>query len=496
MLDLGDVGSSVGRTFTTSQRQTVKEVRADGGWDLGGGSRFDFGGLYRDTKTNQRLLATQQTLGNWSVDHPGDVQAMSPGTLQDFCLLCKFSHYDPQASGDNLIAFRGDPITLYNALSQGYLGQDAANGTNLHQIGVTNNENNTVKEKIWAAYAQVTWKGELGGMEAGLVAGARYEHTDERAVSLEAIPTSITWVADNDFTVHVSSSPQPITGKGHYDNLLPSFDFQLKLKPNLITRFSASRTIARPNYDNLFAATGVSGPPRPTAIGGVPTATTGNTGLAPLISDNFDLSFEYYYKPDSYVSVGFFDKRVHNFIGTGETTGPLFGLRDPTSGAPGTRSGAAKTALTNLGADISDVNLFTYTALIQRDGAAAAATEFQAHYNPATRTVDQQFVNDTLSAVDLDGNSDDPLYQFSISKPINNKDAQIWGFEIAGQHFFGNTGFGMPGELHLRPRRHRLRQWRRSERRSVRADRPQQHRQRDGDLRQARHFGPPVVQLA
>jgi TonB-dependent receptor len=442
-LDVGDVGSSVGRTFTTSQRQTVKEIRGDGGWDLGGGSRFDFGGLYRDTKTNQRLLATQQTLGNWSVDHPGDVEAMSPGTLHDFCLLCKFSHYDPQASGDNLIAFRGDPITLYNALSQGYLGQDSANGTNLHQIGVTSNENNTVKEKIWAAYGQVTWKGELAGMEAGLVAGARYEHTEERAVSLEAIPTSITWVADNDFTVHVSSTPQPITGKGHYDNLLPSFDFQLKLKPNLIARFSASRTIARPNYDNLFAATGVSGPPRPSAIGGVPTATTGNTGLAPLISDNFDLSFEYYYKRDSYVSVGFFDKRVHNFIGTGETTGPLFGLRDPTSGQPGTRSGAAKTALTNLGADISDVNLFTYTALIQRDGAAAAATEFGAHYNPATRTVDQAFVNDILSAIDLDGNSDDPFYQFSISKPINNRDAQIWGFEIAGQHFFGNTGFGI-----------------------------------------------------
>jgi TonB-dependent receptor len=443
VLDVGDVGSSIGRTFTTSQRQTVKEIRADGGWDLGGGSRFDFGGLYRDTKTNEKLLATQQTLGNWSVDNPGDVEAMSPGTLKDFCLLCKFNSYDPHATGSNLIAFRGDPLTLYNDLSQGYLAQDTAAGTNAHQIAITNNENNTVREKIWAAYGQVTWKGQLAGMDANLVAGARYEHTEEQAISLEAVPTAITWVSDNDFTVKVSNTPTVLRNTGHYDNLLPAFDFSLNLKSNLIARFSASRTIARPNYDSLFASTAVSGPPRPTAIGGVPTATTGNTNLAPLISDNFDVSFEWYYKRDSYISVGFFDKRVHNFLGTGETTGPLFGLKDPTSGAPGTRSGDAKAALQGLGADISDVNLFTYAALIQRDGAAAAATEFNAHYNPATHTVDQAFVNDVLSAVDIDGNADDPDYQFSISKPINNRDAQIWGFELQGQHFFGNTGIGV-----------------------------------------------------
>ena len=440
VLDIGDIGSSIGRTYTTSQRQRVKEGRADGSWDLGGGSSFDFGGLYRDTKTNQRLVATQQTLGNWSVDHPGDVEQYAPGVLQDFCLLCKFNSYNPNASGANLIAFRGDPIELYNALSQHYAGVG-------NDVAVINNQNNTIKEKVWAAYGQVTWKGELAGHAASMVAGARYEHTQDNAVSLEAIPTSITWVSDNDFTIHVSPTPQAVTGKGKYDNLLPSVDFQVSLINNLIGRFSASRTIARPNYDNLFAATSVTGPPRPSALGGTASATTGNTGLAPLISDNFDVSFEYYYKRDSYVSVGFFDKRVHNFIGTGESTGNLFGLRDPSSGAAGTRSGAAKTALQTLGADVSDVNLFTYAALIQRDGAAAAATEFQSHYNATTKSVDQAFVNDILSAVDIDGNSSDPLYSFSISSPINNKDAQIYGIEIAGQHFFGDSGIGVSGSF-------------------------------------------------
>jgi TonB-dependent receptor len=435
VLDVGDVGSSIGRTYTTIQHQTVKEARADLGWDLGGGSRFDFGGLYRDTETSQQYIATQQTLGNWSVDHPGDINQIAPGVLQPFCLLCKFNSYDPKATGVNLVAFRGDALKLYSALSSFY-----ANAGNA--VGNTANTNDTIKERIYAGYAQVTWKGAIADHDASLVAGARYEHTSERAVSIQAIPTTIAWVSDNDFTINLGGS-QTLTGRGSYDNILPSFDFQVELKRNLIGRFSASRTIARPNYDQLFASVNVSGPPRPTALGGNATASTGNTDLAPLISDNIDLSFEYYFKPDSYLSAGFFDKRVHNFIGTGQTNTTLFGLKDPSSGAPGTISGNAKAALTALGADISDVNLFTYSALIQRDGAAAAAAEFQAHYSAVTKTVDQSFVNTILSAVDLNGNAADPLYNFVLSAPINNKDAEIYGFELAGQYFFGRSGIGV-----------------------------------------------------
>ncbi|MBL7471028.1 TonB-dependent receptor, partial [Escherichia coli] len=88
---------------------------------------------------------------------------------------------------------------------------------------------------------------------------------------------------------------------------------------------------------------------------------------------NFDASLEWYFKPDSYVSVAFFDKRVRNFIGNGQFNSTLFGLRDPSSGAAGSRSGAARTALGGLGADTSDGNLFVMSALIQATGSVAAA---------------------------------------------------------------------------------------------------------------------------
>jgi TonB-dependent receptor len=47
-LDIGDLGSQVGRTWSQRQQQEVKEIRLDGRWDLDdNGSRFDFGVDYR-----------------------------------------------------------------------------------------------------------------------------------------------------------------------------------------------------------------------------------------------------------------------------------------------------------------------------------------------------------------------------------------------------------------------------------------------------------------
>ena len=436
-LDVNDVGSQVGRTSRSTQSQRVKELRADFSWDLGGGSSFDFGGNYRTTKMHQTRVQTQQTLGDWGITNPGDVQQLAPGALQAFCLECKFDRYDPGSDPDSQVAFRGNAADIYSILSPHYAGLGNA-------VGITNNEDNLVEEKIWAAYGQVTWKGEIGGRPASLVAGARFEHTTSRSTSLVAVPSEIRWVSDNDFTIVISNQTSYLTDEGSYTNLLPAMDFQVEIVPNLIGRLSASRTIARPNYNSLFTSTTVGGPPRPTNNGGIPNATTGNARLAPLISDNFDVSFEYYYKPDSFVSIGFFDKRVHNFIGNGQFTSPLFGLRDPSSGAAGTRSGNAKTALQGLGYDVSDVNLFVMSALIQQTGSVAAATaQFNAHYNPATHALDDAYVQQINNTLDVSANASDPLYQFQVTQPINNRDAEIYGFEVAGQHFFGDTGFGV-----------------------------------------------------
>jgi TonB-dependent receptor len=452
ILDLGDLGSQIGREYATTFTQKIKEGRLDAGWDLGGGARIDFGGEYRETNTHSTQQQYQQTLGDWSNAFPGDVQARAAGTVQNFCLVCRFHQYKPNTAGDNRVAFRAEDATaVFNALSNYYLGLPRNPATNLsadgfdHRNLVTGAADDRVKETIWGGYGQVSWKGQFGDHDASLVAGVRYEKTIVHSNSNQTVPLDIRWQSDNDFTTDTSPTTTPLSARGAYDNFLPSMDFQVSIKRNLIGRFSFSKTISRPNFGNLFASASVGTPNDATYDGGQITGNQNNANLKPLTSDNLDLSLEWYFKPDSYFSVGVFDKRVSNFIGNSVVRGNLFGLRDPSSGAAGSRSGTAVTQLQALGAGTGDVNLFTYTALLQANGGNIAATnaQFQAGYTPGTKNLDQNFANSIISKYDLIADQNDPLFNIGINTPINNRQAEIYGAEIAGQYFFGQTGVGV-----------------------------------------------------
>ena len=144
------------------------------------------------------------------------------------------------------------------------------------------------------------------------------------------------------------------------------------------------------------------------------------------------------------MSAGFFDKRVHNFVGVGQTQSPLFGLRDSTSGAPGTTSGDALAALRAQNVPLNGQNLFAMSALIQDLGSVSAATtEFLNNYNVATAQLNSGYFDSVANALDVATMPNDPLWNFLVTQPVNNRDAEIYGFELAGQHFFGNTGFGI-----------------------------------------------------
>ncbi|WP_395337325.1 TonB-dependent receptor [Novosphingobium sp. BL-8H] len=450
-LDEGDLAGAVQRQFDSTQTQRVKELRLDGKYDLGGDSHFDFGGNYRSTNTRQTQYNTRQVLGDWGNSLPPEIAAVAPGQVFQFCTTCQFHHNNPNSDANSMVAWRTEDATkLYNTLYNYYSGI-TTDGVN-HANNIDANNDNRVKEDIWAVYGQFTWNGQIGNMDAQLVAGARFESTKVKAVSLQPIPLAIVWQADNDFSIQYTADRQEVRNKGSYNNLLPAFDFSIDFTPTLKGRFSYGKSIARAPYGNLFASTTVGQPPRPTAIGGIATGNANNTDLDPLNSDNFDVSLEWYPHKDVYLSVGFFDKRVHNFIGNTLVNRSLFGLADPTSGQPGTRSGTAKTQLqSTFGADITDVNLFTYTALLQQNNGdvAAANAQFAQHYNTQTRALDQGFVDSTLAAVDIVADANDPLFDFSVNTPINNKDAEIYGVELAGQYFLGNTGLGIAASYTL-----------------------------------------------
>ena len=120
VLDSGDVGSQVGRTNASSQRQRIYEGRLDLEYRLGEDSMFNFGGQYINTEMTSARVQTQQQLGDWGIGFPGDVNQLAPGAIKRFCLTCKFSTFDPQSTGSSLTAFRGNAVDLYRILSAAY----------------------------------------------------------------------------------------------------------------------------------------------------------------------------------------------------------------------------------------------------------------------------------------------------------------------------------------------------------------------------------------
>jgi len=115
--------------------------------------------------------------------------------------------------------------------------------------------------------------------------------------------------------------PTAISDTFSYENWLPSFNVNWAVKRNLLVRFGASETIARPPIDNLKPGFVISESYlSPNSIG-----TFGNTQLRPFKSRNLDLSVEWYSRKDSLFSVALFDKKLSDFV---ETSNTLYYWRD------------------------------------------------------------------------------------------------------------------------------------------------------------------------
>ncbi len=438
IFDARDISTQVANLRTVTQENQIDQFDLHADWDIDDEISFTAGANYRTQTNSTRNQTFRQILGNWGATNPGDVESLLPGALEEYCLSCLFDEF----TISDAQAFRGNAADIFAAVSPFYDGQ----GNPLNTLSSTFDE---IEEDVLSIYGQFDVDTELAGMGVRFSVGLRYEKTDVSSFT-ESVPTgAIIWQGDNDFNTIAGTSTGGITLESSYDNFLPNVDLAIDLTEDVVSRFSYSKTIARAGYSNLFASDSVNTPAGPSALGNVATGTQGNPGLLPLESDNFDVSFEWYYGPDSWVAVGGFVKRVRNFVGVGQVTGNLFGLRDATSGAAGTRSGDALALLNTIGADVSDRNLFAMTALIDREGSLAAAQAvFQANQTPSG-ALDDAFYIQLETDLDVTPNSDDPLYAFELTQPINNEEAEIRGLEMAFQHFFGETGIGIAGSYTL-----------------------------------------------
>jgi TonB-dependent receptor len=289
-------------------------------------------------------------------------------------------------------------------------------------------------------------------MPTNFLVGARYETTDVESTSQVLVPTAIRWTDNNDYTIDLAPNITPLSETTSYNHLLPSMDFDVEVVQNVKARFSYSQSIAPAQYDQLRASVNIPNPGGPTLTGIQATATESNPQLVPLESNNFDLSLEWYFAPNSYVSVGFFEKRVSNFIGNESVTEEFFGLRDATGGPRALAAQAQVQGLPGHDPFVNETELFVMTALMDNPAAALIlnGTNYgtgAAAYANVYATGDPALINQMSVQVatqyDVVANDTDPLYEFNTQRPVNNKQANIHGWELAGQHFFGDTGFGI-----------------------------------------------------
>ena len=427
--DLQDFGTQVGRVWYAAQETDITQFRLDGSLQFEDG-RVDFGVESRAMETTQQNSDRFMTFGNWGVSDPGSIPA---DLLEEFSLASQFDDYD--TSGMQQFGIRAtDPVALLQWAVDTY-------GTPENGYAVAYNPdfstNNLIEEDTNAAYFQVSVSGELGGMATHLRAGLRYEQTDVTSTSEMLVPLHLLWEDNNDFQTIRSSEVTPVTQEADYDHVLPSFDFDIDLRDDLKGRFSYSKTIARAGYGSLAASVGGFGTVGSTLLGSQPAADASNPALVPLESDNLDLSLEWYYDESSYASIGFYDKRVSNFIGTEQIDQNWFDVRDQTNGP---RAEAARAELEALGLAVDDTSLFVMMAVLDNPadfpgGSADVVTN--------GGVVDADFAVDVATDYDLTPNADDPVMTFRTATPVNNKEAQIYGMEFAVQHFFGDSGFGV-----------------------------------------------------
>ena len=212
-----------------------------------------------------------------------------------------------------------------------------------------------VNEKTAAAYIQMEFSGGDRLPYSGNF-GIRYVDTDSTSSSARLVGTP-------DGTV-----VQPFSVKNDYQEWLPSFNINLRPTDEWIIRFGIGKTIARAPVEDLNAGfeayTGW----------GSSTAYGGNPLLEPFRANQIDLSAEFYYGENAYVSVAAYYKDLKTYITTSteivEVDGIEFEFFRPVNGEGGYIKGIEFTLsqqFTSLPAPFDGLGIWANIAFVDSD---------------------------------------------------------------------------------------------------------------------------------
>lgn len=455
-----DVGDTISQLVNARAWQDVKEAKVSGTYKFAdsGAINFGFDSLKTESIQKQSDIGNATMRGGWSVGQPGNID---PANFELINFNRFFKGYNSNLSSGAKTFFSsvgnngaqatsnitGVRVTNFDAVARTMFDKAPAlsDGSKLlYAANPLDSTDRKIDEDIKAAYVETNLDGTLGDMKVNVNAGLRYETTDVSSYS-RVSPRKITWTADRDFNNEAigAAGTLPYTVSDFsYNNVLPNLDLTVHVTDELIARASSSKTISRASYNDLqMGAAGNPARGGPLLAGGsFGLSSDGNVKLKPIESNNLDFSVEYYFSSTDYVSVGYFDKRVPNFIGTQDTHVTYAGTQDPSNGP---RALAAAAALRAANLPVTDRNLFEQVARMNTAGCTNTGADKTLCGAGGVASNTEAGYLKYSNGVDITAVAGDPGVENITTQPVNSNDAVLNGWEFAGQHFFGDSGFGI-----------------------------------------------------
>ena len=157
-----------------------------------------------------------------------------------------------------------------------------------------------VKERNSAAYVQADLNGDMFGMAVRGNAGVRVVHTAQTGEGMQSIN---------------GGAPTARSDGTSYTEVLPSLNlvFNMDEKQEKQIRFGVARAMSRAPLDELRASRAIyrddSNPKMPL------TGSAGNPQLKPMMANQVDLAYQWYFAKGSLLSAGAFYKKLTRYIG-------------------------------------------------------------------------------------------------------------------------------------------------------------------------------------
>ena len=190
-------------------------------------------------------------------------------------------------------------------------------------LGVNPQNQTTTAGYVQLSFKHDKWDGNVG---------VRFVKTEASGTG-QLVFTDLTQAsAPADDFAFANGAAVETSESNEYDNVLPSFNLRYKATDNFFLRFAVGKGIARPDFPQLLPSNTIS--PQGGLLtngtcvrlpGGSQTQAdcvaeytgfSGNAGLEPMESTNYDLSAEWYLNSTNSLTLALFDKEVSGFIET------------------------------------------------------------------------------------------------------------------------------------------------------------------------------------